>query len=169
MVFQSGTGHAQKQLILLKRENVLLRLNPGDDFSYRSKMTNQKKNTYINNLSDTAIITHSDTVPFHAIDRIYFRRSSFFNRLGLVLVVGGAGYFLIDQFNNVVVHGNEAEINESVARGSIAMVGAGLPMMLIRKDHVKIKGRYRLMMVTEGSPFYLNNRPKGYHSPYIPN
>jgi hypothetical protein len=168
-MFQSGTGYTQKQLVLLKRETVLLRLNPGDDLSYRLKMTDQKRNTYINNLLDTAIITHSDTVQFQSIDRVYFKRSSFSNRLGLVLVAGGAGYFLIDQFNNVVVHGNDAEINESVARGSIVMVGVGLPMMLIKKDHVKIKGRYRLMIVTEGSPFYLDNRPKGYLSPYIPN
>lgn len=162
------TGYAQKQLVLLKGERVLLRLNPGDDFSYQLKGTKQKRNTYVNNLSDSAVVTHSDTIPYHKIDRVYFKRSTFANRLGLVLVVGGAGYFLIDQFNNVVVHGNEAEINESVARSSLTMVAVGLPMMLIKNDYAKPTGRKRLLMVQEGSPFYLDNRPKGYLSPYIP-
>ncbi|HEX5170911.1 MAG TPA: hypothetical protein VFW11_17170 [Cyclobacteriaceae bacterium] len=161
-------GYAQKQLILLNGEKVLLRLNPGNDFVYRSKGSNQKRNTYINNLSDTALVTHSDTVPYHTIDRIYFKRTTFINRLGFALVVGGVGYFLIDQLNNVVVQGNEAEIDESVARGSLTMVGIGLPMMLIKKKYVKPGGKKRLLMVTEGSPFYMDNQPKGYISPYIP-
>lgn len=162
------TGYAQKQLVLLKGERVLLRLNPGDDFSYQLKGTKQKRTTYVNNLSDTAVVTHSDTIPYHKIDRVYFKRSTFANRLGLVLVVGGAGYFLIDQFNNVVVHGNDAEINESVARSSLTMVAVGLPMMLIKNDYAKPTGRKRLLLVKEGSPFYLDNRPRGYLSPYIP-
>ena len=161
-------AHAQMQLVLLKDEQVLLRLNPGNDFVYRLRNTQQVKTTYVNNLSDTAVVTHRDTVPYHMIDRIYFKRSTFLNRLGLVLVIGGAGYFLIDQLNNVVVHGNEAELNESVTTASVAMVAVGLPMMLVKKKYVRVRGRTRLLMVKEDSPFYLDNRPKGYVSPFIP-
>lgn len=146
----------------------MLRLNPGEDIVYRLKNSKQVKNTYVNNLSDTALVTHRDTVPFHTIDRIYFKRSTFLNRLGLVLVIGGAGYFLIDQLNNVVVHGNEAELDEGVTAASATMVAVGLPLMLVKRKYLKVKGRIRLLMVKEGSPFYYDNSPKGYQSPFIP-
>lgn len=170
-LFMTGLSHGgfgQTQLVLLKNEQVLLRLNPGEDFVYRLKNAKQVRTTYVNNLSDTAVVTHLDTVPYHMIDRVYFKKVTFFNRLGVALVIGGTGYFLIDQLNNVVVHGNEAELNESVTTASVAMVAVGLPMMLIKKKYVRVKGRTRLLMVKEGSPFYLDNRPKGYVSPFIP-
>lgn len=159
---------AQKQLILLKGEKLLLRLNPGDDFVYRLKNNKRVRSTYISNLSDTAVVTHSDTVPYHHIDRIYFKRSTFANKMGWALFIGGTGYFLIDQLNNVVVNGNEAELDEGVTRTSLVMVTAGLSMILIKRNYVRLMGRKRLLMVAEGSPFYYDNRPKGYLSPYIP-
>jgi len=163
-----GNCFAQKQLILLKGEKLLLRLNPGDDIVYRLKNNKHVRSTYISNLSDTAVVTHSDTVPYYHIDRIYFKRSTFGNRLGWLLVLGGAGYFLIDQFNNAVIDGNKAELDEGVTRASLAMVGVGLPLALIKRNHARLGGRKRLLMVEEGSPFYYDNRPKGYVSPYIP-
>lgn len=159
---------AQNQLLLLKREEVLLRLNAGDDFVFRVKDSKAVRRTYINALSDTAVVTHRDTVPYHRIDRVYFKASTFVNRLGLLLVIGGAGYFLIDQANNVIVKGNDARIDNSVAVASGTMVGAGLPMMLIGRNSRKVGGRIRLMKVTPDSPLYRSRDPKGYVSPYIP-
>lgn len=159
---------AQNQLLLLKRQEVLLRLNAGDDFVFRLKGSKEVRRTYINTLSDTAVVTHRDTVPYHMIDRVYFKTSTFVNRLGLLLVMGGAGYFLIDQLNNVVVKGNDARIDNSVAIASGTMVGVGLPMMLIGRNSRRVGGRIRLMRVTPESPLYRSFDPKGYVSPYIP-
>jgi hypothetical protein len=77
------------------------------------------------------------------------------NLIGKFLVVGGVGYFVIDQFNTVIVQGDKASIDEGVATTSAVMVGVGLPMLLIKKKSQRIGGRYRLMTVEEGSPFYL--------------
>lgn len=167
--FLSGLAAAgQSQLLLLKRQEVLLRLNAGDDLVFRVKGSKEVRRTYINTLSDTAVVTHRDTVPYHMIDRIYFRTGTFVNRLGLLLVMGGAGYFIIDQFNNVVVQGNDARIDNSVAIASGTMVAAGLPMMLIGRNSKRVGGRIRLIRVTPQSPFYRSFDPKGYVSPYIP-
>lgn len=68
--------------------------------------------------------------------------------------MGGVGYFVIDQFNVIVVNGDKATLNENVTTTSIAMVGVGLPMMLIKKKSQRLGGRYRLITVEEGSPFY---------------
>lgn len=148
------SAFAQKQLILLKKENVLLRLYPGDEFIYRLKGDDRLRTTYVNNISDTAVVTHRDTVPFHTIDRIYFPQKRFYNTIGRALVIFGAGLFLIDQFNYVVVQGNSPALDSRVSKVSLISLAAGMPLMLIKKKSQKIRYRVRLMMVEESSPFY---------------
>lgn len=150
----AGTAFAQKQLVLLKKEDVLLRLYPGDEFIYSLKDDRRVRTTYVNNISDTAVVTHRDTVPFHTIERIYFRQKKFYNTVGNALVIFGAGLFLIDQFNHVVVQGNSPDLDSRVSSLSLASAVAGLPLMLIKKKSQKLRHHVRLMMVTESSPFY---------------
>jgi hypothetical protein len=159
---------AQNQLLLLKNQDVLLRLRAGDEFAFRVKGSKDVRRTYINALSDTAVVTHRDTVPFRIIDRVYFRSETFVHRLGLFLMIGGIGYFAIDQLNNVVVHGEDARLDESVTTTSLAMVAAGVPMRYIGRNSRKVRGRIRLHMATPESPFYRDAGPRGYQSPYIP-
>ncbi|HMG89191.1 MAG TPA: hypothetical protein VK589_04000 [Chryseolinea sp.] len=148
-------AYSQKQLVLLKREKVLLRLFYGDEFIYRLKGSKTVKTSYVNNLYDTAVLAHKEIVPFHKIDRVYFKHSSFGNRVGTMLVIGGVGYFLIDQFNTVVVHGENATIHEGVATTSAVLAGVGLPLMLIKKKSQRIGGKYRLLTAEKGSAFYM--------------
>ena len=135
----SGAVYGQKQLILLKKEKVLLRLYPGDEIVFKIKGKDAKITSYVNNLYDTAVVAHQLVVPFHTIDRLYFKHRSFANTFGGLLVVGGVGYFLIDQFNTIVVQGEKATWNENVGTASIVMVGVGLPMMLIKKKSQRMK------------------------------
>lgn len=147
-------ARGQKQLVLLKNEKVLLRLFPGDEIIFTVKNSKAIHTSYINNLFDTAIMVHKDIVPFHKIDKIYFKRSTFANVVGTFLVIGGVGYFLVDQFNELVIKGHEGSINENVATTSVAMVAVGLPLMLIKKKSQHIGRKYRLLTVQEGSLFY---------------
>jgi hypothetical protein len=153
----SGTnlGIAQKQLLLLNREKVILRLNPGDEFIISLKGDKRKIDSYINNLFDTAVMVHKTLIPFHKIDKVYFRNSSFGNRFGRWLVVGGIAYFLIDQFNTVIVQGDKASLDEDVTTVSAGMVAVGLPLMLIKKKYQRVGRKYRLIVVEDGSPFYV--------------
>lgn len=147
-------GQGQKQLVLLKREDVLLRLYPGDEFIYKLKGSNALRTTYVNNLADTAVVTHRDTVPFHRIERIYFEQRKLYNTVGRGLVVFGVGLFLIDQFNVVIVDGRSPSLDSRVTTLSLTSLAVGLPLVLIKKKSQKIKRPYRLLMVQEGSPFY---------------
>ena len=151
----AGTAEAQKQLVLLHGEKVIMRFNPGDEFVIRLKGEKKKIRSYVNNLFDTAVLVHQTIIPFHNIDRIYTNHSGLVNLVGKFLVVAGVGYFLIDQINVVIVNGDKASLNDNVTTASVAMVAVGLPMMLIKKKYQRIRGRTRLMMVEEGSPFYL--------------
>jgi len=155
LIFAANFRFAQKQLVLLKGEKVMLRLNPGDEFIISLKGEKRKLNSYINNLFDTAVMLHKTIVPLHKIDKIYFKHSAFINRFGTFLVVGGVAYFVVDQFNTVVVRGDDASLDESVTAVSAVMVAVGLPMMLAKKRYQRLGGRHRLIVVEENSPFYV--------------
>lgn len=156
----------QKQLVLLKGQNVKLRLYGGDDFNFRLKGSKTIRRSYINNLYDTAVVAHRDVIPFHKIDRVYFDQGNFANVVGGLLVAGGVGYFLIDQVNLVIVNKQEPAFEKSVLLPSAIMISTGLPMMLIKKRSQKLGGRFRLLVVEKGSPFYLPER-KPVNSPFF--
>jgi hypothetical protein len=145
---------AQMQLVLLKNEYVILRLNPGDEFIFKLKHSKNIKRSYVNNLSDTAVVTHDEVIPFHKIERIYFPQITFYNKIGTACVVGGTLLFLIDQINTSLVKGDEPSLDRGVAITSLTMVVAGLPMMLIKKKSQRINHKFHLMMAKKGSPFY---------------
>jgi hypothetical protein len=166
-IFSFSGAAAQKQLLVLKREKVVLRLYPGDEIVFRLKNGKRKRTSYVNNIFDTAFMAHNDTIPFRKIDRIYFPQTKLYNVIGGALVVGGAGFFLIDQFNEVVVQGNKANLDNRVSTISLSSIAAGLPLMLIRKKSQRIRLKYRLLMVKEGSIFYKPDS-RGFESPYIP-
>jgi hypothetical protein len=153
-VLATHASVAQVQLVLLKNERVVLRLNPGDEFVYKLKHSKSVKKSYVNNLSDTSVSTHHDVVPFHTIDRIYFQKSTFYNRLGSGLFAGGIGLFLIDQFNNSILQGKKFSLDRGITTTSIIMTGVGLPLKLIKKKSQRIGGKFRLLTAKPGSPFY---------------
>ena len=149
-----AAGHSQKQLVLLKGETVLLRLYPGDDFIYREKGSKAIKTTYVNNISDTAVVTHRDTVPFHTIERLYFKQHKFRNTIGAALVIFGGGLFLIDQINVVLVQGQSPSLDDRVSVISLTSLSVGLPLLLLKKRSQKLTFRNKLIMVDRMSVFY---------------
>jgi len=150
----SFLGFTQKQLLILKKEKVILRLNPGDEFVYQLKKEKRVISSYVNNIFDTAVMVHNTIVPFYKIERIYFKQSNHLNVLGSFLVTAGVGYFIIDQVNESIVHGNGLNIDSHVLQASITLTAIGLPLMLLHKKSQRIKGKYRLLMVESESPFY---------------
>ena len=166
--FLAKEGRGQSQLVLLKKERVVKLFLPGDDFIYREKGDKEVKASFINHLSDTAVITQWDTIPFHHLERVYFKRIRFINRLGYLMVVAGVGVMAIDLFNVVVVQGENFNMDPGLLRFSAVTVGLGLPLMLVVKKSQKIRHPFSIKAVKKGSPFYRDLEPKGYHSPYIP-
>ena len=150
-------GLGQKQLVVLKRGEVVKYYDPGDDFVFKQKGVEGIRSTYVNNLSDTSIVTHRDTVAFHKIERIYFQQHSFHNTVGAFLVIGGTGYFLVDQINNVLVNGNKPQFDSDINNVSIPLIAIGLPLILTRKKSQRIGYRYRILTVTKESPLYRNS------------
>ena len=136
----------------------MLRLNFGDPIVFKLKGDKQIKRSYLNNVYDTAFKVHLDTIPFKKVDRIYFRQPTYWNTAGGLLVTAGVGYLAIDQLNEVLVFGNDFNLDDGVVKSSAVLVGVGLPMLLIKKKSQKIKFPVRLVMAPKGSPFYVPPR-----------
>jgi hypothetical protein len=159
---------SQKQLVLLKGEDVLLRLYPGDEIKLKVKGKKGVMVTYINNLFENRLVTHRDTIPFANIERLYFKRPMRINIIGGAMVFGGVVLFGIDQLNHSAIQGNDASLDRGVTTTSIALVGIGLPMLLTKRNSTKLNYKHRLLTVKEGSIFYRKDT-RGFVSPYIQN
>jgi hypothetical protein len=144
----------QRQVVVLKGQQIIWRLKPGDDFIYKLKNKKGKHESFVNNIFDYGILADRDTVPFNEIDRLYFNTPRFYNRLGGAMVVGGGALFLIDQLNVVVVHGDEPSLDAWVTKVSLTGLIVGLPMMLIKKKSQRMNYKYRFLTVRSGSIFY---------------
>ena len=145
---------SQRQVVLLKRQQIIHRLKAGDDFIYKLKNERQKHESYVNNIFEYGILAHRDTVKFSDIDRIYFHSPRFYNRLGGAMVVGGGALFLIDQLNVVVIQGQEPSLDAGVTKVSLSSLVIGLPLMLIKKKSQRMNYKYRFLTVRRGSIFY---------------
>jgi hypothetical protein len=161
-------GISQKQLILLKKETVLLRLYPGDELIIKLKGRKEVVTSYVANLYDNAVVAHRDTIPFNKIERIYFTQSKFYNRMGYFLVIGGAALFLIDQINVVAVQHQDPSLDSRISAVSISALLVGIPMILLKKKSQKLNYKYHLLTVKKGSIFYKQD-PRGYVSPFMDN
>lgn len=160
---------AQRQLVLIKNDEVQVRYREGDDIAYKRK-SGMKFKGFIVEINDTTIITSNDTVATHQIEKLYFTKGNFMNVAGTFLVIAGAGILILDQFNTVVVDGESPSMDSNVARISLTSLAIGLPMMLIKKKSHRVGFKQRLRIVNRESPFYYSpSRYKfGFRSPHIP-
>lgn len=152
----------------MKREQVLLRLYPGDEIVFKLKNSSRIWRTYVNNLSDTSVVTHRDTIPFHQIERLYFYQEKFHNRLGTYLIAGAIALFAIDQINYTLIQGNDFNIDTGISKACIGGLLVGVPLVLAKRKYQKVDYRYRLFTAKKGSPFYLPSKSIG-ASPYLEN
>ena len=151
-IFTSSWG--QKQLVLMKGERVLHRFLPGDYIYVKVKNDPVRYHTFINNILDDAVVLGDDTISYRMIERTYTGQRKFWSGLGKTMVQVGVGLFLIDQFNNVVVQGNPATLDNGITKFSIICAAVGLPLMLIKKEGEPIGYKYKLRPVDKRSPFY---------------
>lgn len=161
----------RNQLVLIKNDEVVIRYGAGDNFNYKRKSGERKTGGFIVEINDSTIITSIDTVATHQIEKVFFSKGNMLNVLGGALVTGGVLIFVIDEFNTMVVDGNDFYVDERVANISLTSIAIGLPLLLLKKKSHRVGFKQRLRIVDRESLFYYSEsrfRPKGYISPSIP-
>ncbi len=150
-------GFAQNQLVMIKGEKVLAVYKEGEDITLKLKKQNQFKTGYLIKVEDFFIVTNHDTIPLINIDKINLKQKSYGTRLnvfGTTLATIGLGYFLIDEFNSILVKKQGFDESEAAWKPAVILVGVGLPMMLIKKKKHHVGWKYKLRAASPGSPFY---------------
>jgi len=148
---------AQNQLVLLKGEKVLARYKEGDDITYKLKKQAHYKTGYLVTIEDFFIVVSRDTIPYITIDKVDLKSKTYSTKLNVVgtfLCTVGFGYYAIDQFNSIVVKKQGFDEDAAAWKPAAIMLGAGLPLMLIKKKKHHVGWKYKLRAESPGSPFY---------------
>ncbi len=151
----------QTQLVLFNKEKLLVRFGYGDDFTYKLKKSTHFTHGVMLGATEFAVITFNDTIPFSSIERVSLKGHSqrhLPTLLSKFLITAGVAYFVIDQFNNVVVQGQKPDLEPTVWRPSLVLVASGYALKLARRRSQRIRFPAKLLTVERGSPFYKSDQ-----------
>jgi hypothetical protein len=151
----------QTQLLLFNKETVVARFGYGDDFTYKLKKSTHFTHSVMLGATEFAVITFNDTIPFSSIERVSLKGHSQRHLPTLIskfLITAGVAYFVIDQFNNVIVQGQKPDLEPTVWKPSLVLVASGYALKLVRRRSQRIRFPGKLLAVERGSPFYKSDQ-----------
>jgi hypothetical protein len=164
----------QRQLIVLKNEEVLARYQKGDAIHFARASDKEIQIQRILDMNDTLLMMNFDSVAYYRISKLDIRArksATYAQRLGIYMMVAGAMLPMIELLNTGVFQdeGGKASVSSGVWVASGVLVGTGALLTFVKKPYLKPGRKYRLMIVDERSPFYkVKPISEGYISPYIP-
>ena len=170
----SVAAFSQRQLIVLKNEEVLGRYQKGDVIHFTYATDKEIQIQRILDLNDTLLMMNFDSVAYYRITKLDLRErkgNTFVQKLGRYMMVAGVLLPLIELLNTGVFQdeNREASVSPGVLVTSGVLVGGGALLAFIKKPYFKPGRKFRLIIVDERSPFYLEKPvSEGYVSPYIP-
>jgi len=149
--------YAQREYIVIEKtlRNKQIVYSSGDEITFRLKQEDFFRTDHIIALNDTSIEFHYNNVNYDEIAQVNIKKKSFgkmnFRGIGSKIQIVGLAYIAIDQFNQVVVRGDEASFNEDVwlAGGLIFVGGTLLKFLSPRKLTLGGKYRIRYMKITD--------------------
>lgn len=151
---------AQQEFLILEKTltDKNIKYSSGDNITFRLKDEKHYRTDHIVALNDTAIEFHYNIIPYHHISHVNIKGRKFsgfsLRSLGTTAQLVGAAYIAVDQFNQVVVRGEEASFNEGVwvAGGLIFLGGSLLKWTQTRK--IRLGEKYRLRYMDLSYKYY---------------
>ncbi len=151
----AAAAYGQQQMVLLKRGEMVARFEQGDNIKCKLRNGKIKEGMAIR-YTDSFILLRGDTIMFSDIYKIHAkgkREADFRQKVGTVLMIGGAGYFLIDQVNTLFFVEGQSGMDEGVAITSGSLVAAGAALTFLRSPYMKVRG-LSIRMITPESRYY---------------
>jgi hypothetical protein len=165
---------SQRQLIVLKNEEVLARYQKGDVIHFAREQDKEILVQRILDLNDTLLMMNFDSVAYYRIKRLDIRarkKMAFHQKLGRYMIVAGVLLPVIEVLNTGVFQDEDREptVSSQVWIASGVLVAGGAILAFTQKSYFKPGRKYRLIIVDKRSPFYKEKpQPEGFNSPYIP-
>ncbi len=153
LLFSVGLLHqiiAQREYIVVEKTltDKQIKYSSGDNISYKLKVEDFFRTDHIIALNDSSIEFHYNQILYSEISEINIKGERFtkanYKSIGSTLQFVGIGYIAIDQFNQVVVRGEEASFNQGVwIAGGLIFLG-GTILKLLSPKKVRLGGKYRI-------------------------
>lgn len=147
-IVQSVT--AQREYIVVEKtlSNKQIKYSSGDKISYKLAEEDFFRTDHIIALNDSSIEFHYKQIKYGEIAQVNIKGHRFggmdLSNIGSYAQIVGIGYIAIDQFNQVVVRGEDASFNEGVwLTGGLIFTG-GTILKLVKRKKVKLGGKYRI-------------------------
>lgn len=148
--------HAQRQLVLVKRDRVLSTFFEGDYIRLILK-NGQREEGRIIELAEFSMITSNDTVPFNKIKKVKKQkgqRGGVMTGVGGFLFAAGILYIGIDQINSALGY-NRKGLDPTVLNTSLILTATGAIMILMRPHYFRVNTGIFLRTIDRKSPLYL--------------
>ncbi len=125
-----------------------IKYSSGDEISFKLKGENFFRTDQIVALNDSSIEFHYNNILYREISQVNIKGHRFTGlniySIGTYAQVAGIGYIVIDNFNKVVVQGQDAVFEKEVwIVGGIIFLG-GTILKLLNPKKVKLGGKYRI-------------------------
>jgi len=150
MMLNAHFAGAQNEFIVVEKtlKNKQIVYSSGDKISFKLKDEDFFRTDHIIALNDTSIEFHYNRIAYHEISEINIKGKRFSNfnvkSVGTYAQVVGIAYIAIDQFNQVVVRGEDPSFNEGVWMAGGLIFAGGTILKMLSPNKVKLGGKYRI-------------------------
>jgi hypothetical protein len=147
VLFAAFSGaFAQKTLVLEKiGTSTRYAFHLGDDVKIRTKKQNVIVKSYLWNLTDSSVtIGPRTTIPLSDISAVY-KHYYFQNLMTRILFYAGAGYFILDSFNNLINREQVFVPQTMIISGSLLGVSMAIIPLVQKKCRIGIRWKLKIM------------------------
>ncbi len=137
---------AQKTLVLEKiGTSTRYAFHLGDDVKIRTKKQNVIVKSYLWNLTDSSVtIGPHTTIPLSDISAVY-KNYHFPKLMTRFLFIAGAGYFILDSFNNLINREQVFVPQTMIISGSLLCVSLAIIPLSQKKCRIGIRWKLKIM------------------------
>ena len=153
VLFTVGLLHqikAQREYIVVEKTltDKQIKYSSGDNISYKLKDEDFFRTDHIVALNDSSIEFHYNHILYREISQVNIKGHRFtgidYRNIGTFAQIAGVGYIVIDNFNKVVVQGQDAVFEKEVwIVGGLIFLG-GTILKFLSPKKVKLGGKYRI-------------------------
>ena len=147
VLFAAFSGASAQKTLVLEKIGTSIRyaFHLGDDVKIRTKKQNVIVKSYLWNLTDSSVtIGQRTTIPLSDISAVY--KHYYFQKLMTrVLFYAGAGYFILDSFNNLINREQVFVPQTMIISGSL--IGASLAIIPLGQKKCRIGIRWKVKIL----------------------
>lgn len=145
-------AEAQQYLVVKKRNKSKLVYETGDQLKFKVKGEKHWRKQLIVGFTEKGIRFHYFGIGLSDIEQIAIPVEDRNYGIPNVLIHAGIGFFVIDQFNQTVVSGEEFDPNQSTVIVALAGVGAGCLWKFLKRRKFNIDGSRFRLQTTDFAP-----------------